>query len=176
MEYYQINQSSENTKMKILASAQIQILFNNLYQSQLYNYKASSRYQDSQITKIVRMYTGNTLPGFLSQDCFVALMSPLLEQVRHPAVDLVEKVYQILKSIGSVLINQIFNKMVTLRDILIVLFNELLTQSKENCEDYLNKLIDCETKVVYTKDPQYIISAHTWPDSNKTTQNHQGTQ
>jgi len=25
------------------------------------------------------MYTGNTLPGFLSQDCFVALMSPLLE-------------------------------------------------------------------------------------------------
>jgi len=31
MEYYQINQPNENVKMKILASAQIQILFNNLY-------------------------------------------------------------------------------------------------------------------------------------------------
>ena len=31
MVYYQINQPNENVKMKILASAQIQILFNNLY-------------------------------------------------------------------------------------------------------------------------------------------------
>ena len=73
--------------------------------------------------------------------------------MRQPAVELLDKVYQILKSIGSLLINQIFNKMITLRDVLIVLFNELLTQSKEQCEDYLNKLIDCETKVIYTKDP-----------------------
>jgi len=28
----------------------------------------------------------------------------------------------------------------------------------------LNKLIDCETKVVFTKDPAYIISAENWPD------------
>lgn len=55
--------------------------------------------------------------------------------------------------------------MLTLRDVLIILFNDLLRESKEKCEDYLNKLIDCETKVVFTKDPTYIISAHTWPDS-----------
>lgn len=57
--------------------------------------------------------------------------------------------------------------MLNLRDVLIVLFNELLTESKEKCEDYLNKLVDCETKVVFTKDPTYIINAHTWPDSHK---------
>jgi len=28
------------------------------------------------------MYTGNTLPGFVSVDCFVALVSPLLEDTR----------------------------------------------------------------------------------------------
>lgn len=60
--------------------------------------------------------------------------------------------------------------MIILRDVLIVLFNELLTQSKEQCEDYLNKLIDCETKVIYTKDPMYIISAHSWPDSKNSSQ------
>ncbi len=54
--------------------------------------------------------------------------------------------------------------MLTLRDVLIVLFNDLLNNSKDTCEDYLNKLLDCETKVVYTKDPAYIISAHSWPN------------
>ena len=54
-----------------------------------------------------------------------------------------------------------------MRDILIQLFNELLHESKANCEEYLNKLIDCETKVVFTKDPSYIISAHNWPESKK---------
>lgn len=52
--------------MKILASAQISILFNNLYKDYLFNYKASRKYKDNQIAKIVRMYTGNTLPGFVS--------------------------------------------------------------------------------------------------------------
>lgn len=54
--------------------------------------------------------------------------------------------------------------MVELRDILILLFNEVLMNSKEVCEDYLNKLIDCNIKVVFTKDPNYIISAHNWPE------------
>lgn len=39
------------------------------------------------------MYTGNTLPGFLSQDCFIALMSPLLEEMRQPAIELLDKVH-----------------------------------------------------------------------------------
>ncbi len=79
--------------MKILASAQIHILFNNLYKHYLFNYKASKKYRDSEINKIVRMYTGNTLPGFVSVDCFVALVSPLLEMTRLPAVELLDKVF-----------------------------------------------------------------------------------
>ncbi len=152
--------------MKILASAQIHILFNNLYKKYLHNYKASKKYRDNDISKIVGMYTGNTLPGFVSIDCFVALLSPLLENMRGPALELLEKVYQILKSVGSAIINQTFHKMLSLRDVLIVLFNEILAQCKENCEEYLNQIIDCETKVVFTKDPAYIISAHSWPESH----------
>ena len=39
------------------------------------------------------MYTGNTVPGFVSIDCFIALVSPLLENMRRPANDLLDKVY-----------------------------------------------------------------------------------
>lgn len=79
--------------MKVLASAQINILFNDLYKHYLYNHQASKRYKDNEINKIVRMYTGNSLPGFVSIDCFIALVSPLLENMRQPALDLLEKVY-----------------------------------------------------------------------------------
>ena len=46
---------------------------------------------------------------------------------------------------------------------LIILFNDILQECKEKCEKYMNMLIDCETRVVYTKDPSYIIGAHSWP-------------
>jgi GTP-binding protein EngB required for normal cell division len=170
-EYLEIYQKQENKeKMKILASAQIFILFNDLYKNYLHNYKASNKYKDNEINKIVGMYTGNTLPGFVSIDCFVALMSPLLENIRIPAMQLVDKVYQILKSTGSKIINETFNKLLSIRDTLIMLFNEILQLCKEKCEKYLNNIIDCQTQVVFTKDPSFIISAHSWPETLKAPQ------
>lgn len=167
-EYLEVySKKDSNEKMRILASAQIHILFNNLYKNYLHNYKASKKYRDKDINKIVGMYTGNTLPGFVSIDCFVALLSPLLENVRSPALELVDKVYQILKSTGSKIINETFYKMLSLRDTLIMLFNEILHNSKESCEKYLNDIIDCQTQIVFTKDPSFIISAHSWPETLK---------
>lgn len=37
----------------------------------------------------------------------------------------------------------------------------------DDCEDYLNKFLDCETGIIFTKDPQYIVNAHSWPDEIK---------
>jgi hypothetical protein len=88
------------------------------------------QYKDSDIDKIVGMYTGNTLPGFLSVDCFIALLSPLLEKLRMPALDLLEKVYLILKTVGSTLINETFQKMTALKEVLLRLFNETLDEVK----------------------------------------------
>lgn len=150
-------------KMKILASAQIQIMFNNLYKRYLNQYKASMSYSDREMNKIINMYSGNTLPGFVSMDCFIALTSPLIEKLRLPALELLEKIYQILRTVGSSIINKTFSKMVNIKNVLTLLFNDLLKEYKEDCEDFLNKTIDCESKVIYTKDPGYIINSHSWP-------------
>lgn len=32
------------------------------------------------------------------------------------------------------------------------------------CETYLADFLDCEASVVFTKDPQYIVNAHSWPE------------
>lgn len=151
-------------KMKVLASAQINILFNNLYKNYLQSFRASQNYRDSEIEKIVGMYSGNTLPGFVSIDCFIALLSPILEKLRKPALELLEKVYSILKTVGSGIINDIFKKSQYLKDIVLGLFNEVLEECREKTEDMINKFMDCETRVVFTKDPEYIINSHSWPE------------
>lgn len=154
-------------KMKVLASAQINILFNNLYKNYLQSFKASQNYRESEIEKIVGMYSGNTLPGFVSIDCFIALLSPLLDKLRKPALDLLEKVYSILKTVGSAIINEIFKKTQYLKEIVLRLFNEVLEDCREKTEDMINKFMDCETRVVFTKDPEYIINSHSWPEEPK---------
>lgn len=154
----------EMQKMKILASAQIYILFNNLFKPFMNKYRASMVYTDREMNKIISMYSGNTLPGFVSMDCYVALISPLLEKLRIPALEILEKVFQILRSVGSTIINETFNKMISVKNVLIHLFNDILKECKENCEKYINFYMDCQSKTIYTKDPSYIINAHTWPE------------
>lgn len=163
-EFIETYSKVDKQKIKILASAQIYILFNNLYKDLMNKYRASMVYSDREMNKIISMYSGNTLPGFVSMDCYVALLSPLLEKLRGPAVELLEKVFQILRSIGSGIINETFNKMLNVKSVLILLFNDILKECKDSCEKYINFYVDCETKTIFTKDPSYIINAYSWPE------------
>ena len=65
-------------------------MFNDLFKEYLQNYKASNSYSDNEIGKIINMYMGNTMPGFINVDCFMALVSPLMERLRGPIEDLLE--------------------------------------------------------------------------------------
>ena len=88
--------NNESTKKRgILASSKIHIIYSNLYKPFMQNYKISKSYKDKDILKTVKMYKGNTLPGFVSMDCFIALCSPLLEKLRAPAMDTLYKVKSI---------------------------------------------------------------------------------
>ena len=115
----------ENTTMRVLASAQINILFNKLYNNYMQSYKASVVYKDSEIEKTVAMYSGNTLPGYVSVDSFLALMNPLLEKIRGPSNDLLDNIHSIIKSTGAKMINETFCKNYFLKDVLLGLYNEV---------------------------------------------------
>jgi hypothetical protein len=45
------------------------------------------------MTKIINMFMGNSLPGFVSVDCFAALVGPLMEKLRSPANELLEQIH-----------------------------------------------------------------------------------
>lgn len=112
------------------------------------------------------MYMGNTMPGFISVDCFMALISPLMEKLRAPVEELLDQVGLILKNTGLFFIQEIFQNKESVKDALNDLFLKLLSSSKENCLYLLTNFIDCQVKVVFTKDPQYIMNAYTWPDDD----------
>ena len=115
-------------KKGVLAASKIHIIFSNLYKKFMQNYKVSRRYKDRDILKTVKMYKGNTLPGFVSMDVFIALCSPLLEDLRQPALDTLDKVYNIIKAVGSNALNDIFDSIPQLKDVLVELFNDRLQQ------------------------------------------------
>lgn len=138
---------------QILAAAQISILFNDLFKEYLCNYKASKEYSNSQMQKILDMYMGNTMPGYVSIDCFMALVCPLMEKLRPLAEDLLDQVYQILKQIGIYYLQTIFSNKESLKEALQELYVDLLTNSKDNCLNLMTSFMDCQTKTIFTKDP-----------------------
>lgn len=162
-EYAEVFRKSDRSE-GVLASAQFSILFNNLYKSYMLNIKYSAAHSDSDIAKIVDMYSGNTLPGFIRVDCFIALLSPLLENLRAPAIELLEKIYMILKTIGSSLMAETFSKVFSIKEILLELFDKILNDCRESTDDYINKFLDCQTRVIFTKDPTFITNSVSWPD------------
>jgi dynamin 1-like protein len=66
--------------------------FYNLY-SEFHGFKACYEYNDMYIKKAIQLHEGDGLPGFPSVDVFVFLISPQLEKLKDPAIELVQDVY-----------------------------------------------------------------------------------
>ena len=127
------NKNEKKSKKGILASSKIHIIFSNLYKPFMQNYKISKKYKDKDILKTVKMYKGNTLPGFVSMDTFIALCSPLLEELRNPAISTLYKVYNIIKGVGSEALADIFESIPQLKEVLNELFDEKLQEVIKPC-------------------------------------------
>lgn len=54
------------------------------------------------------MHEGDGLPGFPSVDVFVYLITPQLEKLRDPALDLLSDVYSQLEFIAHGIVDKIF--------------------------------------------------------------------
>lgn len=78
------------------------------------------------MSKIINMYMGTTMPGFISVDCFMALTSPLMEKLRNPVDELLENVYMIIKNTGFFYISDIFSSKENVKEALSDLFISLL--------------------------------------------------
>lgn len=61
--------------------------FYNLYQ-ELDNFKACKDYNDLHIQRAIQLHEGDGLPGFPTVDVFKYLITPQLELLKDPALEL----------------------------------------------------------------------------------------
>lgn len=69
-------------------------MFEDLYEEESApGYKASSNLSDEDIQKAIKNHQGDSIPGFPSIHAFLYLLSPKLQKLREPAIDLLNNIY-----------------------------------------------------------------------------------
>lgn len=82
--------------LELSGGARIKSNFYKLYQ-ELDSYKATCEYDDMYMQRAIQMHEGDGLPGFPSVDVFIYLITPQLEKLRDPALELLQDSYSLLE-------------------------------------------------------------------------------
>lgn len=115
------------TGASLQGGAKIKFLFYKLY-SEYDNFNCSQEYTDMTIEKAIVNLEGINISGFPSIDLFVYLLTPQLEKLREPALDLVQDVYSQLEIMANEMISRIFRRFPMLKpeimEIIVGVLNE----------------------------------------------------
>ena len=79
-------------RFEFSGGAKIKMSFYNLYK-EFNGYQATQEYSDQHIQKAICMHEGDGLPGFPSVDVFLYLVTPQLEKLKDPALELIQDVH-----------------------------------------------------------------------------------
>lgn len=146
---------SQNTqKAELSGGAKIKMSFHNLYQ-ELDGYKACSEYNDMHIEKAIQMHEGDGLPGFPSVDVFIYLITPQLEKLRDPALELIQDSYAQLEQIAGGIVDKIFQRFPSMIPEIMEIIVKVLAQERDRAREVVEAIIDSEQNYLFTNDHAY---------------------
>jgi len=128
---------------EISGGAKIKLMFQELY-SDFLDRRPTQHMSDEQINKAIVLHQGDSIPGFPSVDSFLYLITPLLKQMRDPALELLNNVHLYLESIAQQLIEKIFARFPTIIDEITEIVNRALLEEKEIAKDLVENVIESE--------------------------------
>jgi len=102
------------------------------------------------------LHQGDSIPGFPSVDSFLYLITPLLKQMRDPALELLNNVHLYLESIANQLVDKIFARFPTIIDEINDIVNRALLEEKETTKDLIENVIESERTYIFTNDIDYM--------------------
>lgn len=80
-------------------------MFEELYEEESRkDYKVLEKLGDDEIERAIKNHQGDSIPGFPSIHAFLYLLTPRLEKLKEPAVELLNNVYTELRKISGELI------------------------------------------------------------------------
>lgn len=143
-----------NKNEQVSGGAKIKMSFYGLY-TEFQGYRACHTYDDHYIQRAIQLHEGDGLPGFPSVDVFVFLISPQLEKLKEPALELVSDVYAQLEQICSQLVNKIFQRFPTMVPEMMDVITKSLTKDRERARELVESVIDAERNYLFTNDKEY---------------------
>lgn len=98
---YDIKQKVEKD-VTLSTGSIIKAMFEDLYEEESKkDFKITVDLRDDDIERAIKNHQGDSIPGFPSIHAFLYLLSPRLEKLKEPAIDLLNNVYTELRKISG---------------------------------------------------------------------------
>ena len=118
-------------------------MFEELYEDESSsNYRVTKDLSDADIERAIKNHQGDSIPGFPSIHAFLYLLSPKLQKLKEPALDLLNNVYTELRKLSGELITEIAKKAPSIMDEMINLTDAFLLELKNKAETIILANID----------------------------------
>ena len=90
------------------------------------------------------MHEGDGLPGFQSVDVFIYLVTPQLERLRDPALELIQDSYSQLEMIAHSIVDKIFQRFPTMIPEIMDIIVKCLSKERDHAREVVEAIIDSE--------------------------------
>lgn len=119
-------------ELKLSIGSIIKSMFEELYEEESASgYKVTKDLSDSEIERAIKNHQGDSIPGFPSIHAFLYLLSPRLQKLKEPALDLLNNIYTELRKLSGELITETAKKAPTIMDEMINLTDAFLLSLKQ---------------------------------------------
>jgi len=135
--------TNPNGRFEFSGGSKIKMSFYNLYK-EFDGFGACEEYSNEHIQKAIQMHEGDGLPGFPSVDVFIYLVTPQLEKLRDPALELVQDVFSQLEQLASSIVNKNFQRFPTLIPEIMDIIMRVLIEERDKTRDIVEQMIDYE--------------------------------
>lgn len=120
------------------------------------DFRISAELSDHQIERAIKNHQGDSIPGFPSIHAFLYLLSPRLQKLKEPAIDLLHNVYTELRKVSGELIAEVSTKAPAVMDEMINEADLFLQNLKKKAEEIIVANIDSEINYIFTNDENYL--------------------
>lgn len=146
-----------NEELKLSTGSIVKSMFEELYEDYAdKNFRISADIRDDEIERAIKNHQGDSIPGFPSIHAFMFLLTPKLQSLKEPALDLLSNVYTELRKLTGELITSIAVKAPAIMDEMINEADAFLLQLKNKTEEIILANIDSEISYIFTNDEDYL--------------------
>lgn len=147
----------KDKEKRFQGGAQIKIMYYHLFKDYSRpDYKVTQEYDDELMKRAILLHEGVDMPGFPSADVFVSLIRPEIEQLKAPALELLQDVYNYLEELASSIQAQTFIRFPEFGEEIMEKIIEIMQEEREKTRYLVESILDSEETYMFTNDPEYL--------------------